>query len=77
MDVPVAAITPLLEGVLQSRVPPYNRERFLGLDGTSYEALFGDASVRSQFRWWESPPEGWEPLQHFVDGVQKLFDETE
>jgi len=63
-----------LGGSCNTRLPPFTLERRLGLDGTSYEVSFGCAFVTSQFRWWESPPNGWQPPQQFVDDVRALVD---
>lgn len=44
-------------------------ERGLGLDGTSYELEVADVQRICRFRWWESPPKGWEPLAGLVQQI--------
>ena len=73
-DVPRSSALALLDRVVSSRLPPFTLKRSLGTDGTSYEVSFGHAFISSHFCWWESPPEGWQPLERFVGDVRALVD---
>jgi hypothetical protein len=73
-DVLKSSARALLDRIVHSHLPPFTLERSLGMDGTSYEVSFGYTFVTSQFCWWESPPDGWQPLQQFVDDVRTLVD---
>ena len=54
------------------RVMPDNPS--MGLDGTSFEVILGEWQTSARFRWWESVPEGWEPLDRFVRDFIELVD---
>lgn len=41
----------------------------MGCDGGFTELEVGDYSGKSHFRWWSSPPEGWEVLDDIVEKV--------
>lgn len=44
-------------------------ERNFGLDGTTYEVAVRDIWAACHFKWWESPPKGWEPLGRLVEQI--------
>jgi hypothetical protein len=46
----------------------------MGLDGTSFELVIGYWPTCAQFRWWMQVPEGWEPLERFVNEFTQLVD---
>ena len=71
---PLSSTGPLLARILDARVSPCVLDSPLGVDGVSYEVAFGDSSTRSTFRWWVTPPVGWEPFEQLVTDLETLFD---
>lgn len=51
------------------RVPVFTAKSSIGLDGTSYQLALGSSPLVARFEWWNSPPEGWEPLKMLVEEI--------
>lgn len=47
----------------------------IGCDGGFTELICGGYAGRSSYRWWSSPPQGWEPLDRFAVKMFRLFRE--
>jgi hypothetical protein len=68
---PVAS---LLSRAAALAVPPHILNSSFGLDGISYELVFGQSFVQSRFRWWCRTPTGWEPLAAMLQEIETLVD---
>ena len=55
------------------KVPVFAAKSSVGLDGTSYQLALGSSPLVARFEWWNSPPEGWEPLKTLVDEIIAAF----
>jgi len=63
-------ILQILKQASISVVPGYS----LGVDGTSYELTVSSGVNEGHYCWWETIPEGWEPLAEISDALLRLVD---
>jgi hypothetical protein len=63
-------ILQILKQASISVMPGYS----LGVDGTSYELIVSRGLNEGRYRWWETIPEGWEPLAKISDALLRLVD---
>jgi|SRR5215468_6216292 len=55
-------------------VPPHIPDSGVGLDGTTYELVFGRLFVQARFQWWCDAPAGWEPLAALLQEIERLVE---
>jgi hypothetical protein len=69
-----AFIEPIITKLATVQVPVWIEDTPLGLDGTSTEVVFGNFFYRTQYRWWENPPDNWKPLVAIVGELVATLD---
>jgi hypothetical protein len=74
VEIPLMSAKALIERIANAHVPPFVQREMFGTDGTSYELRFGQSFLTSEFRWWESPPDGWQPLDQILRDIQALVE---
>ena len=65
VPVPTEAAMHLFDLLEHARIPPLSGGA-MGLDGCSYEVCLGDEWGGARYRWWCTPPQGWEALGEVV-----------
>lgn len=65
--IPTVVAREIMAPLKDSHIPPVSESEFKAADGCSYELYFGDAFSHLHYKWWTSPPEGWEPLADVVE----------
>ena len=63
-----------VEALGAASVPAYPPRGAEGLDGTTFELALTEGAVWTRYRWWVSPPPGWEPLATFLHRFIELTD---
>lgn len=69
--VPAKKIKPLFDRLSNAYVPVIPHFP-IGLDGCMYELEMNIQGYNSKFSWWSSPPEGYQPLDRFLQDLLKL-----
>lgn len=67
-------VTKLLSKAGTVTVPAHIPDHSWGVDGTSYELIFGGVFVEARFKWWCHAPRGWERLSDLFVEVQALVE---
>ena len=62
----------LLDSIAGIQIPPIPTNAHFGLDGTTVEVTFGALFTELRFRWWRTPPDGWEVIGHIADELVGL-----
>jgi hypothetical protein len=62
-------IDELLAKAAALSVPLSIGTRFIALDGTSFQLELNAMSMNASFKWWSTPPKGWEPLQMLIEEI--------
>jgi hypothetical protein len=62
-------IDDLLAKAATLQVPLLAGKEFIHLDGTSFQLELSAKSNNALFKWWSTPPKGWEPLQMLIEGI--------
>jgi hypothetical protein len=60
------------QALAAASVPAFPPTGHMGLDGVTFELVLSADLVSTRYRWWTSPPPGWEPLATFVQRFIQL-----
>ena len=61
-----------VQALAAARIPGFPPVGEMGLDGVTFELALSAGWVWTRYRWWVSPPPGWEPLATFVQRFIEL-----